>query len=158
MSKRHKAKADRFRIEKAVQNEKDFTDIFFLLLKLYELNGYAALDPNKAAGQLYEGLKSDAAWIARKDGQPVGTLVLVEIPYWYSQDKYLETMGFYVEPEHRGLIGPALMRAAREEAKSRGKVALITSSNPHKRAKTRGFSLEAEIAGFAPMGFVIRVK
>ena len=170
MSKRHaekaKARAElRFRIEKCGDDELSFTEAFLLMLELHQKGGYAPLDPAEATGNFYRALKCDATFIARKDegkgGEDplIGILSLAELQFWYSKETYFEGIGFYVKPEYRrGKVGIALLRAAGEEADKRDKLCFVTITDPDRRPKATRLSLEAQIAGWVPLGHRIRLR
>lgn len=146
-------------IAKAGTDESSFTEVFQLMVALHREGGYAPLDGTKAAAGVYATLKDDATFLARINGEAVGVLALAEIAFWYSQDTYLQDVGFYVKPEHRrGRIGVALMRAARAEAERRKKIALITVTSPDRPPKNTTMSLESQIAGYVPLGYTIKIR
>lgn len=146
-------------IEKSGTDERSFNDVFTLMLALHRAGGFAPLDVNKSAEHVYQALTDEATFLARIDGKPVGALSMVDIPFWYSRSTFLQDKGFFVAPEHRrGQVGGALMQAVREEAQHRGRIAMVTVTNPDRRPKKTSMSLESQIAGFVPLGYTIKLK
>ena len=50
------------------------------------------------------------------------------------------------------------MKAARECAQARNKIAFVTVNNPDRRPKKTSMSLESQIAGFVPLGYTIKLN
>ena len=146
-------------IARAGHDEAAFREVFDLALALHQEGGYARLDARKAAEGVYAVLTEGMVWLARTpDGIAVGTLGLTELPFWYSTDTYLQDAWFYVRPEWRwAQVGVALLRAARDEAQTRNKIALITVTSPDRRPKATPMTLDSQIAGFVPLGYSLRL-
>lgn len=146
-------------IEKAGTDEASFIEAFELMVALHREGGFAPLDGEKSAAGVYTALKDGATWLARIDGKAIGVLSLVELPFWYSKDTYLQDAGFYVRPKFRKRrVGVELMKAAREEGQRRNKIVLITVTSPDRRPKKTPMSLESQIAGFVPLGYTIKLR
>lgn len=148
-----------FAVAPAGTDEATFVDVYALTLALHRQGGHAPLDNDKASAAVYRVLQEGMAWIARdQTGEPIGTLALTELAYWYSQATYLEGAWFYVRPEWRaGRVGVALLKAARAEAQARKRIALITITSPDRRPKRTPMTLESQLAGFVPLGYTLRL-
>lgn len=135
--------------------EDQFIDCFGLLLDLAEEIGYAPVDQDKAAADVYRTLESGLAWVARdQDGKALGVLGLVECEWWFSRLTFLTSKWFYVRPEHRfGRVGVALMRAASKEARARKLPVFVTTNNPLRRPKQSWATEIAQAAGYIPAGY-----
>ena len=145
-------------IERADTSESSFEAVFGLLLRLHREGGYAPLDPVKARVNAYRVIEEGMTFLARRDGHPVGTLSLTELSFWYAQSTFLQDGWFYVSPEFRkGRVGIALMRAAREEAQRRNRIAFVTVNNPDRRPKSTTMSLESQTAGYVPLGYTMKI-
>lgn len=146
-------------VEKVKDDEASFTEVFALLLDLHKAGGYAALDVNTAATNAYTVLREGMTFVARKNGEAVGTIALTEIPFWYSKTTFLQDAWLFVKPKHRrGKVGVMLMRAARDEAEKRKKIAFITVNNPDRRQKKTKASLESQTAGYVPLGYTLKIR
>lgn len=146
-------------IEKIEPTEAAFVEVFGLLLDLHKAGGYAELDTELAAANSYDVMKEGMTFIARKDGIPVGTIALTELPFWYSKTTFLQDAWLYVKPEYRNQdVGVLLMRAARDEAQRRGKIAFVTLNNPDRRPKRTTMSLESQVAGYVPLGYTLKIR
>lgn len=146
-------------IERAGADEVAFSEVFGLLLELHRTGGYAVLDTETAARNAYAVLNEGMTFVARIDGQAVGTLALTELPFWYSKSTFLQDAWLYVKPEYRkGLVGVKLMRAARDEAQKRSQIAFVTLNNPDRRPKATVMSLESQVAGFVPVGYTLKLR
>lgn len=144
----------------AADNEEAFCDVFELLLELHKVGGYAPLDIDKLTRDTYAVLTHGMTFIARDEkGTPIGILGLVEEPFYYSQVTFLGSKWLYVRPEHRG--GPAfraLLHAAKAEAEARDKLLFIQIDNPDRRPKSTRTTIEAQGAGFVPLGYTLRIR
>lgn len=158
MSKRKKS-APVVRIERAANDEQSFCDVFDLLIGLHRDGGYAPLDVSKASANCFRMLAEGMVFVARlPDGTAIGTLAMTELTFWYAQDTFLQDAWFYVRPEYRkGHVGVALMRAARDDAQARGKIAFITVNNPDRKPKRTTMALESQTAGYVPVGHTIKI-
>ena len=149
-----------FVVERAQANEKDFCDVFELMLALYREEGYVQLDPAEAAKVIYCTLNENMTFVARLvSGEAIGALPMTELPYWYSTETMLQSIGFYVRPEHRrGRVGVALLRAARDEGNARDKITYVTIHNPDRRPKRTRTSIESQTLGFVPLGHTLKLR
>lgn len=146
-------------IVRAGADEASFNEVFALLLDLHRAGGYAELDVDTAALNAYNVLKEGMTFVARLDGKAIGTLALTELRFWYSKQTFLQDAWLYVMPEHRkGVVGIQLMRAAKNEAQARNKIAFVTLNNPDRRPKATVMSLESQIAGYVPIGYTLKIR
>lgn len=147
-------------IERAGTDEQSFVDVFELLVALHKEGGYAPLNGEKAAREVFAALQEGMTFVARaQNGAVVGVLSLTESPYYYSDETFLHDRGFYVRPRYRkGRVGALLLKAATEEADRRGTVAFVNVTNPDRRPKKNGASLMAITAGYVPMGYLLKLR
>jgi GNAT superfamily N-acetyltransferase len=147
-------------IERAKPDEASFTEVFELLLHLHAAGGYADLDVNKASDNCFRVIEEGMVFVARsEDGKAVGTLALTELSFWYSQETFLQDAWFFVLPEFRaGNVGVELMKAAREAAEEKSKIAFVTVNNPDRRPKKTRMTIESQVAGYAPLGHTTRIS
>ena len=146
-------------IERAGCDEASFVEVYALTLALHREGGYAPLDNAKASAAVFAVLDEGMVWVARSaSGEAIGTLGLVELPFWYSSETYLQDAWFYVAPAYRrAKVGVALLRAARAEAETRGRIALITVTSPDRRPKATPATLDSQLAGYVPLGYTLRL-
>jgi len=149
-----------FTVEVAGADEASFLEVFDLLLEEHKEVACHSLDVQKAATACYSVLAQGMTFVARDaDGVAIGHLALKEVVSWYSQESALYDGWFYVRPEHRaGNVGVALMRAARAVGQERNKLVFIMTANPHRRPKKTSMTLMAQMAGFIPVGYLIKIK
>lgn len=147
-------------IERAGPDEQSFVEVFELLVALHKEGGYAPLNGEKAAREVYSVLQEGMSFVARvPDGTVVGVLCLTESPFYYSDETFLHDRGFYVRPRYRkGRVGGLLLKAAQEEADRRGTVAFVNVTNPDRRPKKNGATLLAITAGYVPMGYLLKLR
>jgi GNAT superfamily N-acetyltransferase len=146
-------------IVKADVGEESFAEVFGLLLELHRTGGYAPLSTDKAALAALNVISEDMTFIARVEGNAVGTIGMTELAFWYSEQTFLQDAWLFVKPEHRsGRVGVRLMQAARDEAQARGKLAFVTLNNPDRRQKATRMSLESQVAGFVPLGYTLKIR
>lgn len=156
------------RIETAEPDEKTVFELYeFLLTGQYREGGYAPVNPQKSLEKIYLGIKEGGTFNARADdGSLIGTIGMVQFDYWYSDWFFLSNRWFYVPKDQRFRdIGVKLMRSARQLAArtpqvdgSVGVTAFITVDSPDRRPKGTAMSLYAQIAGFTPLGHVIKLR
>jgi GNAT superfamily N-acetyltransferase len=159
----------RFTIETADPDDQEtFLEVFEMSLALQKQGGYAPPDEEAIARDVWATMAQGMTWIARaapgepNAGEPLGALGLEEIRFRYSRETFLSNPGFYVRPEYRKVgVGEALIARARQEGEARGKVVLIVVTSPDRGAKRKAFRTEAglvaQIAGFVPMGYVLKL-
>lgn len=155
-------------IETAKADEKTFKELSEFLLKGQFTEGaYAPLNPDKAAKAVYSALADGGTFIARDDeGKLIGTLPMTTYEYWYSDWIFLSNQWFYVDRQARFRdVGVKLMRAARLYAARKqqvdgsvGVTAFVMVNNPDRRAKGTATSLFAQIAGYTPLGHVLKLR
>lgn len=147
------------KIERLANDEQSFADMFELLLELHAAGGFAKLDADKAATNAYQMLAEGMTFMARVKGKPVGLLVLAELSFWYADETFLQECAFYVKPEYRARdVGVRLLKAVREEADQRNKIAFVTINNPDRRPKKTTMSLESQTAGYVPLGYTLKIR
>jgi GNAT superfamily N-acetyltransferase len=156
-----------FTIEVAdADDEAAFLEIAGLAEALQKQGGYAPPDYKKMADDIYATMKQGMTWLARaapdapNAGEALGALGLEEVAFRYSRETYLQDVGFYVKPQSRASqVGAALMAEACKEGERRGKIVLIEITSPDRRRKA--FHTESgvvtQIAGFVPVGYVLRL-
>lgn len=147
-------------IERFGTSEDDFRTVFALLLEEHAEVAHAPLNAKKAAEHCYRVLQQGMTWVARDEsGTAVGTLALKEVECWYSDQCDLFDGWFYVRPSHRnGRVGVALIQAAKAEAIARGQFAFIRVANANRRAKKTQTTLMAEMIGFKPCGYDLKLN
>lgn len=146
-------------IARAGTDEAAFAEVFDLLVRLHKEGGYAPLDVEKAAEACFRVLDEGMVFVARADGKAIGTIALVALPFWYSTQTHLQDAWFYVVPERRrGQAGVRLLRAVRDEAQARNKIAFITVNNPDRRPKKTKAAIESQTLGLVPVGYTLTMK
>lgn len=152
--------ADEIMIEVA-EPTKDATDeLFAFQLPLLPRVALLPIVPARVYKAAWAGLSGEGNVVinARRAGVLVGSLCLYEAETPYSDETILRDSWFALadgEPEG-GEVGKMLLDAAIAVADQREKVLLLTRINPGKHAK--GFGLFAAVAGYIPMGKVIRIR
>lgn len=91
--------SDSFEILEA--NHSDQDDVFDLLEQMHEENGRYSLNEEKVYGAIAHVLDTGLLLIMRQRGKPVGTCALTVCEPWYSQERHLGDMWFYISPEFR---------------------------------------------------------
>ena len=149
-----------FTIERAGTDEATFMEVFSMLLQEHKEVGCAPLDTDKAAAHCYRILEMGMTFVARDaSGSAIGTLSLKEVEFWYSRTSALFDGWFYVPPTHRnGRVGVELLKAAAKEGQARGMLVFVMRANPNRRAKQTTTTLMAEMAGFLPVGYLLKVS
>lgn len=155
-----------FTIERAGTDEASFVDVFRLMLALHREGGFGVLNADKTAEGVYRALAEGMTFVARlAAGEAVGVLIMIEFPFWYSDDTFLEDRAFYVHPDFRqrpGFTGPsvgvALLHAARDEGQARNKITFITVANPDRKPKRTSMSIAGQRLGFVPIGYTIKLN
>ena len=140
-------------------SEADFLAVMDLLLELHKVGGYAPLNTDKLCDDTYAVTSQMMTFIARNDDKPIGLIGLVEEPFYYSDETFLAAKWLYVRPEHRG--GSALkdlLTAAREVAEAKNKLLFVQIDNPDRRPKGTRMTLEAQGAGYVPLGYTLRLR
>lgn len=146
-------------VERAGSDEETFVEVYGLLLELHKQGAFAPLDNERASANTFNVIAEGHVFVARVDGKAVGTIGLVEFPFWYSTETYLQESWFYVSPEYRaGEAGKELMRAAREEGERMEKIVLVTITDPDRMAKKVARGNIEVIHGFVPAGYTHRLR
>lgn len=147
-------------IERATQTEECFNENFELMLKLHKEGGFAPLNVEKMAGVVFRLIGEGMVFVAKNSaGDVVGTLAMTENSFWYADASFLCDVWFFVLPKYRrGAVGRKLMRAARDEADARGKMAFISVKNPDRRPKKTRMALESQTAGYVPIGHTTQLR
>ena len=87
---------------------------------LYEFNG-GALPADELARRIEEAQGLETAYLAERDGEVIGLLVLRTTPTLSSRDDWAEITELYVRPASRRTgVGRALIERALEYSRSRG--------------------------------------
>jgi GNAT superfamily N-acetyltransferase len=144
-------------VERATASEQHFVEVCEMLIELHREGGYAPLNCDDAAADIYQVLREDMTFIARQELQPVGVLGLTQTAFWYNrQAGFLMNRWFYVRPDFRhGQVGIALLRAARAEGQARNQIVFVSVTTPDRRPKRSRTTLDAQIAGFVPLGYTL---
>lgn len=135
-----------------------YAEIMALLIMLHGECGYAPIDSDKLAQGIVNMVADGHVIIARCNGQAVGVLGLTESSFWYSKTTCLWGIWFYVLPEFRGFAGHRLMTAAAALGEQLNLLVFVSSSNPNRRAKHKFLALEAQMSGFVPTGYTLRLR
>lgn len=150
-----------FRIERASADEATFCDAFLLAMELHRLAGIAPFDHEVASESCYSALAEGMTFMARDlEGKAIGLIALTEMPLDYSRETFLQDRAFYVQPAWEGQgVRTALMKAAAQEGDRLSKFVLVgrTSLGGARKRKTQA-AIEAELAGYVPIGYVLRLK
>lgn len=142
------------------QAEAEFIEVMTLLIELHAEGGYAPLDLDKASKDVYAVMGEGRTWLAKDgEGEPIGVLGLIEVPFWYSDLTFLISKWFYVRPEFRfGQVGMKLLLEARAEADRIGKIAFVQTTNPRRKPKKGTWlSVAGEAVGCFPAGYMLRL-
>jgi hypothetical protein len=99
------------------EGEDDYRIIFALLLVQHAESGRAPVNPGKSGMYIYRVMTEGAAYIIEDDGQPIGTIGLSMLDFWYSDEKFWTEEWLFIAPGHRN--GSAL-RAVFAEMKVLG--------------------------------------
>lgn len=118
----------------------------------------ATVNEEKVRQRLYHAFQHPDLYtmlMALSGEQLIGYLNLHKVQWWFSDDCFLCDWGLYVIPEFRkGEALAMLLRAAKVLAKAAEMHVRIAITNPERR---RGrMNREAEIAGFTPVGAMLR--
>lgn len=101
----------------------DLPDILKMIVKMPEESSdtLPPADAYKMAIVMEKNFYDYPYIVYRKEGKVVGCLALTEAELWWSTEKLLEDLFFYVEPEHRSYkITRSLLLKAKEYAKIKG--------------------------------------
>lgn len=167
MSNRTLSLPPRFWVDKCPCDEFWFEEVFALMVELHAEGGYARLNRQKARPAVWAVLNEGTTFLARLEeqsggdpaGLPIGVLAMTEQPFWYGDETFLVDHGFYVKPKYRkGRVGVSLLKAAREEAQARNKIAIIAVTNPDRAPKLNGVTVISQNAGFVPVGYTLRLN
>lgn len=151
--------SDGLLLYRADDSQAAFAEVFDLLLGLHKDGGYAQIDVRKAAEHCLEVMREGMTFVARVNGVSAGTIAMTEIPFWYSQTTYLHDAWFYVKPQFRGgKVGVRLMRAVKDEADKKDKIAFIAINNPDRKPKQTVMTVESQIAGYVPAGHILKIR
>jgi GNAT superfamily N-acetyltransferase len=156
-------------VELSGPREDEIKELSEFLMGQFREGAYAPLNPTKAIRTIYQAAVDGMSFIVRDadaGDKIVGALALHEHDYWYSDWHFLTNPYFYVDPTRRfARIGVLLMRAARQFAEekvqidgSRGMTTFVVVNNPDRRTKGTQNSLFASIAGYTPLGHVIKIR
>jgi len=152
--------SDPVTIHRVGADEASFVEVFSLLLEEHKEVACASLDAEKASRHCYTILQEGMTFVARNgQGEAVGTLSLTEHEHWYSKESALFDGWFYVKPAYRNnTVGADLMKAARAVAEAKNLLVFIWTTNPHRRPKKTSMTLMAQLAGFMPSGYLLKLR
>lgn len=105
-----------------VAKEGDIPSLVPLLKQMHETapSPLPPLAPHKVLRALRDCISGGRIFMVRK-GEPVGILALTEGTHWYSNEKFLGDLVFYVAPSSRtSRIASHLLRSATQYATMRG--------------------------------------
>lgn len=131
-----------------------------VLIDMYREVGRGKINPNKAFVAMYACIQDRKVAMIFHGDTLVGTLGLVEMDFWYSDDLQLVEQWAYIHPPYRG--GPAMrcmFEAARDIALDSGHEQVNMIIFNKERAKARSpIAHIGEQFGFRPAGAVISVE
>lgn len=142
-------------------SDEDVLPIFELLLRFAAEFGRAPVDPQATVAGVYDIVKNGAALVAEKNGQIVGSIGIFQLTWWYSpQHAFLTDRWLYIVPEHRGgtAVYRALLKEAREVAKSTGLELIIAPNHSPKTAPRTEIGRVGEALRFDPIGSILMVN
>lgn len=144
-------------IEKADPEDKEtFGALMALAPAMVEEMALVPVNPEKVGAKVYQCIKDGLCWVARSDGDVVGTIGLKELEWDYADGTFWADSFFYVAADQRfGVVGVKLIRAVAAAAKEAEKICLVARVKPE--AKKTEFGIYAEIAGFFPFGHYARI-
>ena len=147
-------------IERAGTDEATFVDVFSLLVEEHGEVACARLNVEKASRHAYTVLSLGMTLVARNEsGEAVGVLGLKEVTFWYSDETALFDAFFYVKPAYRRQhVGVALMQAAQAVAADKDMLLFIMTANANRRPKKTAMTLMAQMAGFMPAGYLLKLR
>jgi len=131
-----------------------------LLIDMHREVGRGALNPNKAFMAIYSAIKGGLAAMIFDGEELIGSVGLVTIDFWYSDDPQLVEQWAYIKPEARANRAPlaAMFEAVQHIARSRGEAQVNMIVFNEKRTKARSpISHIGEQFSFVPAGAVIEV-
>ncbi len=149
------------KVELVGSDESSFIEIFELTLMLHKEGGILPLDRARAAESVYNTLTEGMTLIARNEsGEAIGTLGLTEVEIYYSTETMLCDKWLIVRSEHRnGDVGKELLRAATDIAEEKGKILVVTITNPNRQRKVpMKMSLAAQEVGYVPRSYSMRLR
>ncbi len=145
---------DDLEIEIAQPTREYCDEIFQWQLPILPAFALVPINPMVVYHEIWTGLSGGICYIARRQGDIVGTLCLYEDTPMYSDVPFIRDKWFCVTAEEEGRgAGKALITAARNLGIQRGRVVLLTRLNPGRHAA--GLGLYAGVMGFIPMGKAI---
>lgn len=145
-------------VVRPAEGEADYHIIFALLLVQHAEVGRAQVNPRKSGIYIYRVMTEGAAYVIERDGQPIGSIGLSVVPFWYSDEKFWSEEWLFIVPAHRD---GAALRAVMTELKVLGEqtslpVSLVVFNE--KRKKSTGIARIAEQFFFVPAGINVKVN
>ncbi|MEP0323316.1 GNAT family N-acetyltransferase [Bauldia litoralis] len=146
-------------IEKAdPEDQETFARLMDLSVEMAEEMALVPVNPEKAAGKVYDTIRNGLCWVAKSNDRIVGAIGLKEIDFDYADGTFWADSFFYVDRAERfGAIGVKLIRAVRDAAKEAEKICIVARVREDQREKRSEFGIYAEIAGFTPFGHMARI-
>lgn len=143
------------------QDEEGFTALAEFLIPMASEVALAPVNVDVALENGWRAVEQGMTYVARRDGEIVGTLAMIRVPYWYADPErftFLIDQWFYVAPDARfGQIGVRLLREVREMAREADIRAFIRVANPNRRKATNEAGAFAVIAGFDPFAKLLQI-
>lgn len=141
------------------ETDEDAKAIFRVLIKMHEEVGRAPLNPNKAFIQVYDIVKSQAAFVVEKNGEIVATAGLFLADFWYSDSELFVDKWVYVLPEHRDSQTAFLMLLGEIQklCDATGIMAKILVFNEKRAKRASGLVADASLLAYYPAGDVVSV-
>lgn len=145
-------------MEARMATEEDFDQIADLMPLYHEELGWASLNPDKVADFIDEHIAERRLIVVEdaEEGRVAGVLGVAFGPPWYSDDMaMIETM-FFVHPDYRNKkVAGMLLGAASQVAVS---VNMPFFCHIYSPGRVRGRGRVANIVGFRPEGYVLRLE
>lgn len=131
-----------------------------VLIDMYREVGRGRLNPDKAFRAMYECFRMRRAVMIFCGDKIVGTLGLVEMDFWYSDDPQLVEQWAYIAPQFRSFGSiRCIFEAAREIARRDGfdQCNIVIFSRTRKKGRSEAAHVGEQFS-FAPAGAVLELE
>lgn len=131
-----------------------------VLIDMYREVGRGRLNPDKAFMAMYDCYRQKRAVMIFNDDKIVGTIGLVEMDFWYSDDPQLVEQWAYIVPQFRGYGAlRCVFEAVRHIAERDGhdKCNIIIFSRQRQKARSQAAHVGEQFS-FFPAGAVLEVE
>lgn len=133
----------------------------FFMLDIWKEVGRAPMNPDKMFLSIYQCVQDRGVAMIFDGDDLIGSIGLVEMDFWYSDEPQFVEQWAYVRPEYRGYpdTARALFSAARKITFDRGfsHATMIVFNKSRARARD-GFARIGEQFDFRPAGAVITLE